>query len=113
MSSEKADWYDLEIKNLLDSLSKAKTEEGFVKMVNARITELDAEISSLSEEKSRLEIEEKSFENECFDIFSERLSDLKNCNEIMSVFEKRELMRIIVDKIVWDGENLHVFMKYQ
>lgn len=105
--------YDLEIKNLLDSLSKAKTEEGFVKMVNARITELDAEISSLSEEKSRLEIEEKSFENECFDIFSERLSDLKNCNEIMSVFEKRELMRIIVDKIVWDGENLHVFMKYQ
>ena len=40
----------------------------------------------------------------------DRWGSLKNNFPILSVYEKRTLIKLLVQKIVWDGRDLHIFM---
>lgn len=40
----------------------------------------------------------------------EQLSSFEKLFDTLSVPEKREYLRIILDKVVWDGEEAHIFI---
>lgn len=101
-----------EMDNLVQSLAAGNVGNAFVQRVNARISELDEKMTRLFEERDRLQKEtENAEENELrVDTLVAMLSSLKNNFDILSVPEKRTLIRMLVRKIVWDGEELHIFI---
>ena len=102
-----------EADNLINTLSQGNLGAAFVQKVNARITELDEEIKRLEAQKEAAEAEE-SFapeKSERAAALAEELSDLKKClvsPDILSVWEKRSIVRLMVAEIVRDGENMYI-----
>lgn len=102
-----------EADNLITALSQGNTGAAFIKKVNDRITELDAEIKRLELEKATLAADKIFSGNseELTKAFAEKLSDLKkslSCPDGLSVYEKRAVVRLLVKSILWDGENMSI-----
>ena len=98
--------------NLVNTLSQGNLGSAFIQRVNARINELDQELSDLTKERERLQkdvnlIADKEIQ---VDMLAAALGSLKNNFPILSVYEKRTLIKLLVQKIVWDGRDLHIFM---
>jgi len=103
--------YD-EIGNLINTLSQNNFGNAFVQCVSARISELDNEIAQLNEERDRLQkdvnlIADKETQ---IDMIIAALSNLKDNFKSLSVYDKRSLIKLLVKKIVWDGNDFHIFI---
>jgi site-specific DNA recombinase len=101
-----------EMDNLIHSLSQPDVGQALMRRVNARVDELSEEMERLNKEKERLQddlsfITDKAVQ---LDIIANALSSLKTYFKEMSVPEKRTLIKLLVQKIEWDGENLHIFI---
>lgn len=101
-----------EMDNLVNTLSQGNLGSAFIQRVNARINELDQELSGLTKERERLQkdvnlIADKEIQVE---LLAAALGSLKNNFPILSVHEKRTLIKLLVQKIVWDGRDIHIFM---
>ncbi len=46
-------------------------------------------------------------------VLAAALSSLDNGFDTLTIQEKRTLLRLLVQKILWDGEDLHIFMDGQ
>lgn len=101
-----------EMDNLVRTLSQRDLGPAFIQRVNIRIGELDKELSSLAQERERLQSNAESMAYKAIqvDILVAALSSLKNNFANLSIHEKRTLIRLLVKKIVWDGRDLHIFM---
>ena len=101
-----------EMDNLIQTLAAGNVGAAFVQRVNVRIHELDAELTELAKERDRLreEAEPTADRERQADRLAATLSGLKDCFDLLSIHEKRTLIRLMVKKIVWDGEDLHIFM---
>jgi site-specific DNA recombinase len=101
-----------EIDNLIHTLSHEELGAAFISRVNERIKELDVEITSLKEERDLLK--DKKGDKEMRDLkinqYSMALWNLKESSNILSMGDKRTLVKLMVKKIVWDGTELHVYM---
>ncbi|WP_256151982.1 recombinase family protein [Anaerotruncus sp. DFI.9.16] len=101
-----------EIDGLVSSMTKTKIGPAFMKHVNARIEELESEITELTAERNRLQkdisiITDKQIQ---LDLLASALASLKDNFKNLSIHERRTLIRLMVKKIVWDGKDLHIFM---
>ncbi len=101
-----------EMDNLVHTLSQGNLGSAFVQRVNARITELDKQLSDLAGERERLQkdvnrIADKEVQ---VDMLAGALYSLKNNFDTLSVHERRTLIKLLVKKIVWDGKDLHIFI---
>lgn len=101
-----------EMDNLVNTLSQGNLGSAFIQRVNARISELDKEMAELIKERDRLQkdvnlIADKEIQ---VDMLAGALASLKNNFNTLSVHEKRTLIKLLVKKIVWDGEDLHIFI---
>ncbi len=101
-----------EMDNLVNTLSQSNLGSAFIQRVNARINELDKELSELTKERDRLQkdvnlIADKEIQ---IDMLAGALASLKNNFASLSVHEKRILIKLLVKKIVWDGKDLHIFI---
>lgn len=101
-----------EMDNLISTLSKSDLGTAFIERVNTKVNELDKERSDLEKEKHRLEKQtdinlDKQIQ---VDMLAGALSSLKTYYKELTIPEKRTLIKLLVQKIVWDGENLHIFM---
>lgn len=101
-----------EMDNLVNTLSQGNLGSAFIQRVNARINELDKELSELLKERDRLQkdvnlIVDKEIQ---VDMLVSALASLKNNFTSLSVHEKRILIKLLVKKIVWDGKDLHIFI---
>ena len=109
---EKIKKYTGEIDNLIHTLSHEELGAAFIRRVNERIRELDVEITSLKEERDL--INDKNGDKEMSELrinkFSMELWNLKESSNILSMEDKRILIKLMVKKIVWDGKKLHVYM---
>ncbi len=101
-----------EMNNLVHSLSQGELSPAFIQRVNARAGELDKEISALVEERDRLQSDVDHITDAKMQIkmLAAALSGLKDNFAILSVHERRTLIRLLVQKIVWDGKDLHIYM---
>lgn len=103
---------DAEMNNLMATLANGSFAQAFVERVNARAAELDSELKELTREKARL-IQAENGQDEAalqLDLLAGALSSLKGYFPQLSVYEKRTLIRILVSRIVWDGQDFHIFM---
>lgn len=101
-----------EIDNLIKTLSHGNLGTAFIERVNARITELDKELVSMKEEKVHIQkniniISEREIQ---IDMLASALSSFKDNFYTLTIQEKRSLIKLMVNKIVWDGKDLHIFI---
>ena len=100
-----------EIKALVSSLTKASGTSA-EEYIMAQIDELHdkgeglrrrlEELSQLTEEHALSDIE--------FDILRELLTTFRDTIDDLSVEQKRAAIRTCVRKVVWDGENVHIYL---
>lgn len=99
------------IDNLVDSLSKGE-ESNATKYIISQIDKFDEENSKMKERL--LELEEKANINKVkennIDIVNDVMTRFNDMIDSADVIGKRNLIRSIVDKITWDGENIDIIM---
>lgn len=100
------------ISHLVHTLSQDGVGAAFIQHVNNRIEALEQERSSLLQEREQLQMKRNSITGLHLEIerLAGSLSDLKGLLRSLSVQEKRSLVHLLVQRIVWDGKNLHVFL---
>ncbi|MFR2561759.1 MAG: recombinase family protein [Anaeromassilibacillus sp.] len=100
------------ISHLVHTLSQDGVGAAFIQHVNNRIEALEQERSSLLQEREQLQMKRNSITGLHLEIerLAGSLSDLKGLLRSLSVQEKRSLIHLLVQRIVWDGKNLHVFL---
>lgn len=101
-----------EINNLISTLSHENLGAAFVSLVNEKIRKLDEELTSLKKEQATLNKEEAdtSLKESLMDEMAQSLSNLKDSDKTMLIEEKRTLIRQMIQKIIWDGTNLDIYM---
>lgn len=102
-----------QIKNLIDSIKDMEAESVSVQYINEEIKQLDKECKIL-QEKIRKEKREKEDETDISRIAEDMANLLLNRKDGFSqltVMEKRELLKSVVEKVVWDGETAHIYLK--
>lgn len=101
-----------EMDNLVRTLSLGNLSPAFVQRVNVRINTLDKELSDLTQERETLQdnVNRMAGQEVQAQLLAGTISSLKDNFALLSVFEKRTLIRLLVQKIVWDGSDLHIFM---
>ncbi len=102
--------YEKEIRNLVDSLAKDENSAAstyILKQINEidnRIKAIDTQINEYLELANSTTSSEQDFE-----ILVEMLSNTANYIDEMTVEQKRNALRSVIHKIVWDGENAHIY----
>lgn len=101
-----------EMDNLINTLSQSNLGAAFVQRVNAKISELDKELEQLTAEKNRLQssVSQISDKEIQLDMIASTLSSLKSNFEILTIHERRTLVKLLIQKIEWDGKDLHIFI---
>lgn len=101
-----------EMKNLIHTLSQGNLAPAFIRYVNATVDSLDKELRRLQQEKKQWQKDQSLATDTAMqaEVLAGVLSSFKKYAEQLTIHEKRVLIRIIVQKIVWDGANFHIFM---
>jgi site-specific DNA recombinase len=107
------------INQLIISLSKSDGNDTFLQYIKQQITQLDKECKELelkivnisksvnqwndNEQTEKAVKAVKALENQ--------IASLTMSIEALSILEKREYLRTILSKVIWDGETAHIFMR--
>lgn len=99
------------IENFLASLSTTENTSA-QKRITEQIYLLDEENEKIKKQIKELEIasQTQQLSDTEFDILRERISNFSTSFDTMSVTEKRNTLRMLIDHIVWDGENVHIYL---
>ncbi len=100
-----------EIAGLVGVLAKAENTPAYTHILN-QINELDGKEKQIRRRMEELEAVTR--QNACsdkdFNTFRQRLASFDNAVNIMSVEQKRAALRVLVRRIEWDGEDMHVYL---
>lgn len=100
-----------EIQGLTTALANAAGSPAEKYIIN-HIEELDSKSQNLKkqiEELEQLNSKHALYDVE-FDLIKDMISSLKNTIDQMTLVQKRSAIRTIIKKIVWDGENAHIYL---
>ena len=101
-----------EVQNLITTLAKSGGDQQFISQIEQEVLKLNRECASLEKEKAELKTESADIrgDRQQLAFLMEQLSSFKSLFDTLSVPEKREYLRMILDKVVWDGEQAHIFI---
>lgn len=101
-----------EIDNLINTLSQHALNKTLVERVNARITELETEMSELTAERAFMlkQVHYTDDREMQMKMLVGALASFKKNFKTLSIYDKRTFIKLLVPKIVWDGKNLHIFI---
>ena len=104
--------FNRRIGNLVKTLSCSELDPSFVQYVNKEISNLDKDIKNLKDQKQRMQknLNMTSNSDIQIDVISETLSSFKENFDSLTINEKRNLIRLLIKRIEWDGQNLHIFI---
>ena len=102
-----------EIDNLIDALAKSGgAKDVFAEQVRVKVNELSEQCKRLENE-----IEKAALNNTIYSDYesqtravAETLKKLKDTMLTATIVEKRELLKSTIERIVWDGEQAHIFL---
>ena len=101
------------ISKLMQTLAQTENTGAMYDYTKREVERIDREIKSLCAEIEQFEVLDEKNEIRIKQI-KEIERDLKSFSENfekLNVAERRDFMRGIIEKIVWDGENAHIFLK--
>lgn len=101
-----------EVQNLISVLAKSGGEETFIQQIEKEIQKLNEECASLEKERAESGKKGKNIQGDRqqMEFLLEQLSSFRSLFDTLTVPEKREYLRMILDKVVWDGEEAHIFI---
>lgn len=101
-----------EVQNLITTLAKSGGDQQFISQIEQEVLKLNRECASLEKEKAELKTESADIrgDRQQLAFLMEQLSSFQKLFDTLSVPEKREYLRMILDKVVWDGEQAHIFI---
>lgn len=99
-----------ELDRLAQVLSREELSPALLQRVDARARELERELDRLSRERARLPSGSAVEVNRAMDRLAEELADLPASFELLSLQERRTLVKLMIQKIVWTGSTLHLFL---
>lgn len=103
---------EAEIQNLISTVKQAGRSEAYIAYVDTEIVRLEKEKDSL---KKKIEVfqSDKGVVDGAInqvDLIISEIELLKKKFGQMSVPQKREHLRLLLDKVVWDGKKAHIFI---
>lgn len=100
------------IDQLITTLSKSDGNNAFIKYIEQQVNQLDKECKEIEKKISSTSKTEINWNDNKLqiEIIENQISSFTNSFETLSVLEKREYLRTILEKVVWDGENAHIFI---
>ena len=103
---------EAQLDSLVEQLSQPGLGQTLLPRINTKAEELAKELERLTAEKKRLEENQDRIAGREMDLelVAGALSSFRSCFPEMTLQEKRSLIRLLVQKIVWDGEDLHIFI---
>ena len=101
-----------EVQNLISVLAKSGGDDEFIAQIEQKVIRLNRECAALEKKKSEIDEEGLSItgDKQQIEILMEQVSSFKKLFDTLSVLEKREYLQLILDKVVWDGEQAHIFI---
>ncbi len=98
-----------EINTLVNRLTDTTLSQVSINAIDKKIVEQTEYLHTL---ESELEEQSQSDDNIDFDTDAliESIKSFKNLFDDLSIYDKRQIIRLLIQKIEWDGENLHIFM---
>ena len=101
-----------EVENLISVLANSGGDNKFIQQVEQQIVKLNAECSSLEKEEIKMRVEKKNVQENNVQtvVLLAQFSSFNNLFQSLSVFEKREFLGLILNRVVWDGEEANIFM---
>ncbi len=102
-----------QIKNLIESLKRLGAESVSAEYINEEIQQMDIEIRQLEQqikEETENSTEHTMLQAE-LDQTADTLSDFRKLFPDLSVIEKRDFLKSIVEKVIWDGELAHIYLR--
>lgn len=102
------------IDGFLENMSSGKLNDNVLEMLNNKIEECDVKIKELEEriveEDNKMLSMYKKHQN--LDLLIDKFFSLdKNDFMKLPMKDKRNLVRLLIKEVVWDGENVHVYFK--
>lgn len=100
------------MKNLVLSLAKGGNDDFASGFIKEQLNELHVQCDDLEMQLAKINVSTAEYEdcNEQVTKVRGALETLRTTFETSTVVEKRELLRQILDKVVWDGQNAHIFL---
>ena len=99
-----------EIQKLITSIRLL--EDGSVSMqyINEEIRKLDRECLALREQMETADGDGRRELMDCIPGMAEKLADFSKLFEELPVPQKRDFLREVIEKVVWDGERAHIYL---
>lgn len=101
-----------EIESLISSIKKPGRSAEFVKYVDEEVRRLSQECDKLKAEETAVRQEETSVKTERgqIDLIVDELDSFEKSFQTMNIVKKREYLKMLLDKVVWDGEKAQIFL---
>ena len=101
-----------EMDSLVNAFSQNKISPMLIESINKRAEELDAQLTSLKAEREQLLSKKDKLRNSEieYDMTATALSSFKYNFSTLPIHEKRALIRLLIQKIEWNGQDLHIFL---
>lgn len=103
---------EAELDRLAASMSQPELAPALVKRVSDRASELDRQREVYRAEQERLQSNEQAHSDSelQLDLMVHILAHFQESFDNLSIHEKRELVRLLVQRVEWDGENFDIFL---
>ncbi|MEY8426680.1 recombinase family protein [Lachnospiraceae bacterium 46-15] len=100
------------IKNLLAAIKKQGRSQAFIEYADEEISKLGKECEELKEKIKSCGNGEGTpiCEKHQVDLLAEQLDSFAKAFQVLTVPKKREYLRMLLDKVVWDGEKAQIFL---
>ena len=102
-----------EIRKLVTSIKQLEAGSVSVQYINEEIQRLDGECAALAKRMKAVREETEHEKTEVTDPvrgISAKPGDFSKVFEQLSILQKRDFLRQIIEKVVWDGETAHIYL---
>lgn len=103
---------NVEIDNLVNSISESTPSPILLEKINLKMQHLEQELFELEQKQYQAEQDIFATEDQIRkkDLLISSLSNLTDNFSELTIQEKRTFIKLLIHKIIWDGENLQIFI---